>query len=82
MKHRVWQTVVCFRPATHSIEREFVQEILTVATYLVAWLVCRWVLQIESGLVTLIVSLGASLFVYILIGVKELEEKRKKKNRD
>jgi len=65
-----------------SFEREFMQEILTVATYLVGWLVCKWVLEIESGLITLIISLGAALFVYILIGVKEIEEKKKKKNRN
>lgn len=65
-----------------SFERELMQEILTVATYLVGWLVCKWVLEIESGLVTLIISLGASLFVYILIGVKEIQEKKKKKNRN
>ena len=65
-----------------SFEREFMQEILTVATYLVGWLVCKWVLEIESGLITLIISLGAALFVYILIGVREIEEKKKKKNRN
>ncbi len=56
------------------------QEILTVATYLVAWLICKWVIGIESGLITLIISLGAAVVVYIIIGIKEYEEK--KRNRD
>jgi hypothetical protein len=82
MKNHIGPAVACVGPATHPRERNLMQEILTVATYLVAWLVCKWVLQIESGLVTLIISLGASLFVYILIGVKEIEEKKKKNKRD
>ena len=50
------------------------QEILTLATYLVAWLVCKWVLGIESGLVTLLVSLGAAVGVYVLIAIKSRHE--------
>jgi hypothetical protein len=56
------------------------QEILTVATYLVAWLICKWGIGIESGFITLIVSLGAAIVVYVVIGIKEYEEK--KRNRD
>ncbi|MCK9275805.1 MAG: hypothetical protein M0P57_12025 [Syntrophales bacterium] len=52
------------------------QEILTLATYLVSWLICKWVLGIRSGLVTLIISLGAAVGVYILMAVKERNEKK------
>ena len=51
------------------------QEILTLATYLVAWLICKWVLGIESGLITLLVSLGAAVGIYVLIAVKERGKK-------
>ncbi len=54
------------------------QEILTAVTYLVAWLACEKVFHIESGLVKLLVSLGAAVGVYVLIAVKERREKRKK----
>jgi len=47
------------------------QEILTAVTYLVVWLICERVFEIESGLTKLIVSLGAAVGVYILIAVKE-----------
>ncbi len=46
------------------------QEILTVITYLVVWLICKEVLGIQSGLVTLIISLGAAVGIYILSAVK------------
>lgn len=53
------------------------QEILTVATYLVAWLICKWVIGIQSGFITLIISLGAAVVVYVVIGIKEYEEKKR-----
>ncbi len=46
------------------------QEILTVITYLVVWLICKEVLGIQSGLVTLIISLSAAVGIYILSAVK------------
>ena len=46
------------------------QEILSLATYLVVWLLCDWVIGFESGLVSLLISLGAAIGVYILIGLK------------
>ena len=52
------------------------QEILTVITYLVVWLVCRKVFEIESGLITLIISLGAAISVYIIFAVKRYEDKK------
>jgi hypothetical protein len=53
------------------------QEILTVATYLVVWLICKWGIGIESGLITLIISLGAAVAVYVIIGIKEYQEKKR-----
>jgi hypothetical protein len=54
------------------------QEILTAVTYLVVWLICQRVIGIESGLVNLIISLGAAVGVYILMAVKEYRDKKKK----
>jgi len=54
------------------------QEILTVATYLVVWFFCDLVLKIENGLINLLVSLGAALGVYIFVGVKEHQAKKKR----
>lgn len=50
------------------------QEILTLVTYLVAWLLCKWVLGIESGLATLLISLGAAVGVYVFIAIKSRHE--------
>lgn len=47
------------------------QEILSLATYLVVWLICDWVIGFESGLVSLLISLGAAIGVYILLGMKD-----------
>lgn len=47
------------------------QEILTAVTYLVVWLGCDKVFNIESGLWKLIISLSASVGVYVLIAVKD-----------
>jgi hypothetical protein len=72
---------------TVSISKGYaMQEILTAVTYLVVWLICEQVLGIKSGLVNLIISLGAAVGVYILMaakgneGKKSNEGKRKKKN--
>jgi len=51
------------------------QELLTAVTYIVAWLACDKVIGIESGLVKLIISLSASIGVYILIAVKDRKAK-------
>lgn len=47
------------------------QEILSLATYLVAWLICDWVIGFESGLASLLISLGAAIGVYVLLGMKD-----------
>ena len=58
------------------------QEILTAVTYLVAWLACEKVFHIESGLVKLIISLGAAIGIYVLIAIKERREKKRKGKED
>ncbi|HNY73108.1 MAG TPA: hypothetical protein PLU95_02665 [Syntrophales bacterium] len=57
------------------------QEILTAVTYLVVWLICQRVIGIESGLVNLIISLSAAVGVYVLMAVKEHNEKKKREDR-
>jgi len=51
-------------------------EILTVATYLVGWLICDWVIGIESGLIKLIISLSAAVGVYVVIAIKDYREQK------
>ena len=58
------------------------QELLTAVTYLVVWLICEWVIKIESGFIKLIISLSASVGVYILIAVKEHREGESKEADD
>ncbi|MBW2543891.1 MAG: hypothetical protein JRD43_00170 [Deltaproteobacteria bacterium] len=55
------------------------QEILTVITYLVVWLICKKVVGIQSGLVTLVISLGAAVSVYVILAVKWHEDRKKDK---
>jgi hypothetical protein len=57
------------------------QEILTAVTYLVVWLICERIIEIESGLTKLIVSLGAAIGVYILIAVKEFKDRKINKDK-
>jgi hypothetical protein len=53
------------------------QELLTAATYLIVWLVCWRVIGIESGLIKLIVSLGAAISVFVLLAIKDHQHKKK-----
>ncbi|MBN1548138.1 MAG: hypothetical protein JW902_15910 [Syntrophaceae bacterium] len=53
------------------------QEILTGVTYLVVWLILERVLEVESGLVKLLISLGCAVGVYVAIAVKDYREKKK-----
>ena len=55
------------------------QETLTVITYLVVWLICKKVVGIESGLVTLVISLGAAVSVYVIFAVKWHEDRKRDK---
>lgn len=50
------------------------QEILTAVTYIVAWLACDKIIGIESGLIKLLISLGAAVGVYILMAFRESRE--------
>lgn len=57
------------------------QELLTAVTYPIVWLICAYLLKIESGLAKLLISLTAAVLVYILIGIKR-SQKEKKENED
>ena len=57
------------------------QELLTADTYPIVWLVCYYVLKIESGLAKLLISLTAAILVYVLIGIK-LSQKENKKDKE
>jgi uncharacterized membrane protein YhdT len=46
------------------------QELLTAITYPIVWLICSYLLKIESGLIKLLISLIAAILVYVLIGIK------------
>ena len=56
-------------------------ELLTAATYLIVWLICWWVIGIESGLTKLIISLGAAIFVFVFLSVKDHQQKKKRGGR-
>jgi len=51
------------------------REILSLATYLILWFICKRIMGIQSGLTTLIISLGAAFIVYVLIALKDKKEK-------
>lgn len=57
------------------------QEILTAVTYPIVWLICAYLLKIESGLAKLLISLTAAILVYVLIGIKR-SQKENKENED
>jgi hypothetical protein len=56
-------------------------ELLTAATYLIVWLICWRVIGIESGLTKLIISLGAAIFVFVFLSVKDHQQKKKRGGR-
>jgi hypothetical protein len=56
-------------------------ELLTAATYLIVWLICWRVIGIESGLTKLIISLGAAIFVFVFLSVKDHHQKKKRGGR-
>ncbi|KFN40251.1 hypothetical protein KN63_00130 [Smithella sp. F21] len=58
------------------------QEILTVITYPAVWLICSYLLKIESGLAKLLISLTAAILVYVLIGIKQAQKENHKDNED
>ena len=58
------------------------QEVLTAVTYLVVWLICQRVLDIESGLANLLISLTAAIGVYILMAVRDHRKKKRQSDGD
>ncbi|MEN6508379.1 MAG: hypothetical protein ABFD63_06335 [Smithella sp.] len=58
------------------------QEILTAITYPIVWLVCGYLLKIESGLAKLLISLTAAILVYVLIGIMRSQKENNEDNED
>ena len=58
------------------------QEILTAVTYPIVWLICGYLLKIESGLAKLLISLTAAILVYVLIGIMRSQKENNKDNED
>jgi hypothetical protein len=56
------------------------QEIFTIVAYPVVWLICTYLLKIESGLAKLLISLTAAILVYVLIGIKQSKKDNQKDN--
>ena len=57
------------------------QELLTAITYPVVWLICSYLLKIESGLAKLLISLTTAILVYVLVGIK-LSHKENKEDKE
>ena len=58
------------------------QEILTAVTYPIVWLICGYLLKIESGLAKLLISLTAAILVYVLIGIMRSQKENNEDNED
>ena len=58
------------------------QEIFTAVTYPIVWLICSYLLKIESGLAKLLISLTAAILVYVLIGMLQTGKTGTKKEED
>jgi len=58
------------------------QELLTAITYPIVWLICAYLLNIESGLAKLLISLTAAILVYVLIGIRNSQKEHDKENED
>ena len=56
------------------------QELLTVVTYPIIWLVCSYLLKIESGPAKLLISLTAAVLVYVLYGLWQSQKEKQKEN--
>ncbi|NLN38216.1 MAG: hypothetical protein GX155_01310 [Smithella sp.] len=56
------------------------QEIFTIVAYPVVWLICTYLLKIESGLAKLLISLTAAILVYVLIGIRQSKKDDQKDN--
>ncbi len=58
------------------------QELLTAVTYPVVWVICAYLLKIESGLAKLLISLTAAILVYVLIGIRRSTQEKNKENEE
>lgn len=58
------------------------QELLTVIAYPVVWLICSYLLKIESGLAKLLISLTTAILIYVLVGIWQSKKENKKENED
>jgi uncharacterized membrane protein YhdT len=58
------------------------QELLTVIAYPTVWLICSYLLNIESGLAKLLISLTAAILVYVLFGIMRTHKENNKENED
>ncbi|MBP7766677.1 MAG: hypothetical protein K4445_05050 [Deltaproteobacteria bacterium] len=58
------------------------QELLTAVTYPIVWVICAYLLKIESGLAKLLISLTAAILVYVLIGIRNSKKEKSEGNED
>ncbi len=58
------------------------QELLTAVTYPIVWLICSYVLKIESGLAKLLIALTAAILVYVLLGIRSSAQEEEDKKED
>ncbi len=58
------------------------QELLTAITYPIVWVICAYLLKIESGLAKLMISLTAAILVYVLVGIRRSHKEKNKENED
>ena len=58
------------------------QELLTAVTYPIVWVICAYLLKIESGLAKLLISLTAAILVYVLIGIHNSKKEKSEGNED
>ncbi len=58
------------------------QELLTAITYPIVWIICAYLLKIESGLAKLLISLTAAILVYVLLGIMHANKEKNKENED
>jgi len=53
------------------------QELITAVTYLLVWLFCEKVLEIENGLLNLIISVGLAIGIYFTIAIYYRRKKKR-----
>ena len=58
------------------------QELLTAVTYPIVWLICSYVLKIDSGLIKLLIALIAAILVYVLIGIRNSQKDDDKEQKE